>query len=456
MIDSNPPQTPGGISPGNCPLCGGANGCPLASGQVYRGRCWCESIDMPDHLLARVPEAARRVTCICRSCVNQALPIPDRPELNSDYYLDPDTGFQVFTEEYHRRRGHCCHSGCRHCPWPRRASHTGRSLVALLSLLFIYAVTGFKYSSAKANTWTEDFSVSPDARGWTAYGDASLFRWRPNPGELQVTWDTSHHQSFFVHPLGCILTTQDDFDLSLDLRLDLIQPGLRPNRPGAMQISLGWLNLSNALAGNYPRAGGRGQELLEWDWFPSGFIPGYGDVEPTLSPIAFDDRGQVSASFTFPFDLVTNIPYRLHLAYAATNRQMSVALDVAGLPGPPIYALSLDDSFGTFHLDAFAVMIWNELASPFDSLVAVGAIDNLVFTYPPSPIDQISWVGGSPSQVQFLSHIGWTYTLQATDNLMNWVSVTDPIPGTGKLLVLADTRSGLLPHQFYRVSANRK
>jgi hypothetical protein len=23
----------------------------------------------------------------------------------------------VFTEAYHRRRGYCCGSGCRHCPW---------------------------------------------------------------------------------------------------------------------------------------------------------------------------------------------------------------------------------------------------------------------------------------------------------------------------------------------------
>ena len=33
----------------------------------------------------------------------------------SDYYLE--RGFMVFTEEYLRRRGYCCESGCRHCPW---------------------------------------------------------------------------------------------------------------------------------------------------------------------------------------------------------------------------------------------------------------------------------------------------------------------------------------------------
>jgi hypothetical protein len=32
-------------------------------------------------------------------------------------YLDPDTGYVVFTELFHRARGTCCGSGCRHCPY---------------------------------------------------------------------------------------------------------------------------------------------------------------------------------------------------------------------------------------------------------------------------------------------------------------------------------------------------
>ena len=33
-----------------------------------------------------------------------------------DYYLSPD-GFIVFTEQYHLKRGYCCKSGCKHCPY---------------------------------------------------------------------------------------------------------------------------------------------------------------------------------------------------------------------------------------------------------------------------------------------------------------------------------------------------
>jgi hypothetical protein len=33
-------------------------------------------------------------------------------------YPDPATGLFVFTAAYHRARGECCDSGCRHCPYP--------------------------------------------------------------------------------------------------------------------------------------------------------------------------------------------------------------------------------------------------------------------------------------------------------------------------------------------------
>jgi ATP-binding cassette subfamily B (MDR/TAP) protein 1 len=37
--------------------------------------------------------------------------------LGQDSYCDPTTGYHVFTERAHLRRGFCCGSGCRHCPY---------------------------------------------------------------------------------------------------------------------------------------------------------------------------------------------------------------------------------------------------------------------------------------------------------------------------------------------------
>ena len=35
---------------------------------------------------------------------------------SQDYYINED-GNYVFTKEYHIKRGHCCKSGCLHCPY---------------------------------------------------------------------------------------------------------------------------------------------------------------------------------------------------------------------------------------------------------------------------------------------------------------------------------------------------
>ncbi len=35
-----------------------------------------------------------------------------------DFYFE--NGLMVFTEKYHLKRGRCCKSGCRHCPYEFR------------------------------------------------------------------------------------------------------------------------------------------------------------------------------------------------------------------------------------------------------------------------------------------------------------------------------------------------
>ena len=32
-----------------------------------------------------------------------------------DFYWEK--GYKVMTKKYHLKRGHCCNSGCRHCPY---------------------------------------------------------------------------------------------------------------------------------------------------------------------------------------------------------------------------------------------------------------------------------------------------------------------------------------------------
>jgi hypothetical protein len=49
-------------------------------------------------------------------------PTPDKDDKAApkqpDWYLE--NGMLVFTAAYHLKRGHCCGSGCRHCPYEPR------------------------------------------------------------------------------------------------------------------------------------------------------------------------------------------------------------------------------------------------------------------------------------------------------------------------------------------------
>ena len=119
-----------------CPLCGGDNGCRVSKGHLYKGPCWCESMIVPGALLKRLSEEWADAACICRSCLEtiinvtrevdgmDAAMVEIRRQISGktrslpaeDYYMDPD-GKMVFTASYHLKRGSCCDSGCRHCPY---------------------------------------------------------------------------------------------------------------------------------------------------------------------------------------------------------------------------------------------------------------------------------------------------------------------------------------------------
>ncbi len=49
--------------------------------------------------------------------MNDDRPLPKNTGLNpEDFYINSE-GFVVFKESYHLKRGHCCKSGCKHCPY---------------------------------------------------------------------------------------------------------------------------------------------------------------------------------------------------------------------------------------------------------------------------------------------------------------------------------------------------
>lgn len=121
----------------SCPLCGRANECRIANGCLYKGACWCESNNIPTHVLRHLASLQPQPTCLCQRClalVARHAAMHDKPEeivalvraeLKStpalsaeDFYLD-EQGRTVFTSAYHLKRGYCCNSGCRHCPFTK-------------------------------------------------------------------------------------------------------------------------------------------------------------------------------------------------------------------------------------------------------------------------------------------------------------------------------------------------
>ncbi len=76
-----------------------------------------DASDLPDHIARPHPDRLA----------------PDHPQYDEviaahtaavvadvDGYIDPVSGYWVFTARYLDERGHCCDMGCRHCPWEER------------------------------------------------------------------------------------------------------------------------------------------------------------------------------------------------------------------------------------------------------------------------------------------------------------------------------------------------
>ena len=113
---------------------------------------------------------------------------------------------------------------------------------------------GLALSAANAGMFTEDFSTNPAANGWRVFGNPNLFQWDATNHNLRVTWDSSQTNSFFHHPLGTILTRDDDFQLGFDLTFSDYTNGITPGKSNSAPAAIGWLNLDQATQTKIGRA----------------------------------------------------------------------------------------------------------------------------------------------------------------------------------------------------------
>jgi len=304
-----------------------------------------------------------------------------------------------------------------------------------------------------AATLQEDFATDPATRGWKVFGDAGLFSWNRTNQTLQVTWDSSLPNSLFYHPLGTVLTRDDDFGFACDLRLDDIGLGVNTNKTFAFEIALGLLNFDQASAPGFLRGtGANATNLVEFDYFRD---TGYG---ATIWPELVDTNGTFNyngpSDYTL-LEMTTGDWFRVNLAYTASNQTLVTTMTRNGIPFGPINAVALNPNFTDFRVNAFSITSFTDAGDDYDSVLAHGVVDNIVITLPPPPVAKVvGFPANGQFEVQFPSRSNWLYTLERTEDFTSWISASPSQNGNGGGMVLIDSNA---PPQkaFYRVRAER-
>src|ERR1035438_6110884 len=250
-------------------------------------------------------------------------------------------------------------------------------------------------SASHAATFTEDFSTNPLQKGWQVFGDASLFGWNETNQNLEVTWDSTHPNSYFYRPLNVTLTRYDDFTLEFDLRLSDIASGVEPGKTGPLQIGFGLLNLAGATSTNFMRgAYGGAPNVAEFDYYTDGYYEDSGVIYPSPAStvpsfIPGTDPYHYAPVFVsvFETELPTGQTVHIRLAYSGGDQTAVVSATTNGVPLSQLGPLVLTDSGNsqftptdTFRVDTFPISSYSSAAAPFDSVLAHGTVDNLSVT----------------------------------------------------------------------------
>jgi len=304
-------------------------------------------------------------------------------------------------------------------------------------------------------TVAENFAANPLNHGWSVFGDTNLFHWNSAAQNLEVTWDSSHSNSYCYLPLGTILTRQDDFSIAFDLFLSDIAAGVDPSKASSFELAIGLFNIVDATNAGFFRAA-HSPNLVEFDFFPD---TGFG---PTIWPSFWSTNSVLnyngSSDYTI-LDLPVNVLLHIAMVYTATNRTLATSISTNGSSLGQVHNVKLSSSFTDFRVGPFAIESYSDAGQNPQyggSLLAHGAIDNVLLTLPPAPVQGLS--GGFSNnnwQVSFLSRTNWNYTLMRSTDFQSWTPVSISASGLGTNLTLIDTNA-LSGSVFYRVRAERQ
>jgi hypothetical protein len=316
-----------------------------------------------------------------------------------------------------------------------------RSAMSKIRSLAIAGLFVLSLTSMFAATIVEKFTTDPALDGWQAFGDTNLFQWDATNQNLAVTWDSSQTNSYFYHPLGMTLTTNDSFCVQFDLQLnDATASGY------GFELAIGLLHFSDATNADFSRANSPSPNLFEFDYFPAD---GYGD--PASVDATLKDSQPGYAGFYFAYDdlpLNPGVTYRVVLIHPAGTETISGEVSANGQiisSLPNIYG----NGAGAFQLDTLSVSSYTDDGYG-DSILAHGTVDNFAFASP-LPVGVVEAIAAG--QVQFASDTNWVYTLEQTADLTTWTSAAPASPGNGSNLILQATNVPT-DKSFYRVHAD--
>ncbi len=331
--------------------------------------------------------------------------------------------------------------------------------------LFVLSIAS---ASASATTITENFSANPLQNGWKIFGDTNSFVWNSGSNNLAVTWDSRRTNSYFYHPLGTILTRDDDFSITFDLNLSDIATGIEPFKTGPLQIALGFVKFSVVSNAGFGRGVyGSAPNIAEFNYYADGYYD-FGIIYP--SPAAtlpsfisgVDSYAYCPASVS-PFNnlLPTNQTVRVAMTFTASNQTAVLNITANGSPVGTLPALVLTTANGfktndNFYADTFSISSYSSFGDDYDSVLAHGTVSNLVVTVPPPPVQNLAVVfSGGQWRVNFLCQNKWSYALEASTNLINWTQINSQNSTNANVpLTLTDTNT---PGRkaFYRIRADR-
>ncbi len=292
----------------------------------------------------------------------------------------------------------------------------------------------------EAGVLQEDFSANPAASGWNTYGNTNLFQWNGAQGTLNVTWDSSSSNSYFYHSLGTVLDRNDDFSLEFDLRLLDITT---TTKPGPFEIAVGFINFADATRADYWRGTGIDavhgpRNVVEFEYFPAGYYPDFGPVDPSISPTIISSNNVFALQFGM-LELTNGSLFHVVCSYTGSNATLRTTLTCNGAAFGPVPDLVLDTNFTDFRVDTIAVSSYSDTGDVYDSILAHGIVDNLVVTTPEPPVTQVTGAETNGVwQVQFLSRTNWVYALERTTDAQAWTALPATAPGTGAVLFLRD------------------